>query len=212
MVSRSRTPPAHQLDRLDVYEVHEEPAEKKALTYSSSSSSLIQIPWEGKTTQLSGVMTLPSRKRKRQTCTERSKREVWELFFGPTASSGDCPVCGCPVTWKRWQAGHMKAFSSGGSSSAENLVVTCGCNQEMSVQHLLDYMGSHAAHRIKRLIVLVTKLFQSRLPKPQRRKWILIHENRVLIEFVKQFYNPPDLSTYQEWLETDSTDLLSLLA
>jgi hypothetical protein len=141
---------------------------------------------------------------------ERIKREVWEVFFGPTASTGDCPVCGSPVTWKRWQAGHMRAASRGGGFIPSNLVVSCGCNQEMSVTHVLDYMGLHAAHRVSRLHALVTKLFFSQVPKPTRRKLIAVHEGQVLVRFVSDYYNPPKLKAYQEWLEVDADDLLRL--
>lgn len=141
---------------------------------------------------------------------ERVKREVWELFYGPTASVGDCPVCGSPVTWKRWQAGHMRAAAHGGDTTAANIVVSCGCNQEASVTHVLDYMGAHAAHRVTRLMDLVIKLFVSRVPKPARRKLIAVHGEHVLVEFVRRYYNPPKLDTYQCWIEADADDLQRL--
>jgi hypothetical protein len=142
---------------------------------------------------------------------ERVRREVWEMFFGATASTGDCPVCGSPVTWKRWQAGHMRAVARGGDNSATNLVVSCGCNQETSVHHVLDYMGLHAAHRVHRLMALVRKLFISRVPKPLRRKLVAVYADQVLIDFVRRYYDPPKLASYQEWLEADSDDLQFLI-
>jgi hypothetical protein len=98
----------------------------------------------------------------------------------------------------------------GGDLTASNIIVSCGCNQETSVTHVLDYVGLHSAHRVTRLMALVTKLFFSRVPKPARRKMIAVYRENVLIEFVKRYYNPPKLTTYQQWLEADSDDLRRL--
>ena len=104
----------------------------------------------------------------------------------------------------------MLADAEGGAFEAANLIVTCGCNQEMSITHVLDYMGLHAAHRMTRLMALVTKLFHMRVPKPQRRKMIALAATDVLIHFTRTHFNPPKLAAYQEWLEVDALDLAAL--
>jgi len=142
---------------------------------------------------------------------EKEKKDAFSIFFG-NKSIINCPVCGqrdidlklCGV-----QTAYILPLANGGLWRFDNLVPSCGCNQECGTQNLIDFVGTNKEGRRNRLKKLVLALFEHYVEPGEitRQK----NDPRTLIEFVVKNYKPTELSVYEAWLLLTEKDWIGIL-
>ena len=123
----------------------------------------------------------------------------WQSIFPPGVIEAVCPICGSSTirysttTGTTFQLSHIVARSNGGASLSYNLLPSCGCNQNVGRHNLIDWMACNGKKSLIRPLFL--KKYKS-LVAPYRRS----RDPCQLIQWVRELYNPRQLSHYSEWL------------
>jgi HNH endonuclease len=70
---------------------------------------------------------------------------VWDRCVGLDQGSATC-ICGTKIYQLSHECGHIQAWSRGGSTTVDNLIVICSsCNKAIGNQNLVDYVISIGA-------------------------------------------------------------------
>jgi HNH endonuclease len=77
---------------------------------------------------------------KRKTIPKAKRTELWDKYF-KDKRIGSCLVCNCQLdVVGTWEAGHVIAYSKGGSDDLENLRPVCQrCNRSMGTQNMGEW-------------------------------------------------------------------------
>ena len=135
----------------------------------------------------------------------------WESVFPCGVQEGLCPCCnGARVRYSctrgsTFQMMHIVSKNQGGSSASWNLVPGCGCNQQMTQQNLIDWMGTRG-NKLSLMRSVFLHKYKSLVPPLHRS---LVDRNQ-LIEWIERTYAPEKLKQYEEWLKLLDEDLIDI--
>jgi hypothetical protein len=90
----------------------------------------------------------PNVQPKRKSIPKAVKTSVWNKYIetdDPNKLIGKCFVgCGSEITIANFEAGHVTAYSKGGSNKVDNLRPICGnCNKSMGTMNLLEFKETY---------------------------------------------------------------------
>lgn len=136
----------------------------------------------------------------RETRSEK-RRICWESVFPNGTLEALCPVCGsaqirysapCGNTFQKL---HIVPRCKGGSDESWNLLPGCGCNQNISTMNLIDWMGTKG-NKCALLKPLFLAKYKTLVPPVYRSA----SDERQLIEWIRELYQPEQLEQYEDWL------------
>lgn len=139
---------------------------------------------------------------------ESRRRSCWESIFPSGILEGDCPVCGSSkiryrsISGYSFQQMHIIPASAGGSGEPWNLVPGCGCNQNVGVMNLLDWMGTKG-NKQSLMRPLFLRKYKSLVPPAKRSN----HDCRQLLQWIHKTYRPLLSRNYADWLLLLESDL-----
>jgi len=140
---------------------------------------------------------------------EQSKKTCWEdIFLGKDYSK--CPICHSSDikyvgTGNTFNQCHIIPNIKGGPKKSWNLLPGCGCNQNMSTKHLIDWMGTDG-NKKKLLKPLLCTKYKALISPVDRCK----EDRDQLIIFVQELYGPQEMDLYREWLILLDDDLINI--